>query len=159
ILSSYLSLVLIPATPVPTSLQCARHYENLPISASRWYKLEIDHCSFPDHLLYDQDGNIWIKAEEGGEETIGITSLLSAIAGKVTSARLRPVGSRIERGRSLGTLESLKFVGPIPSPLSGIVAAANSDVVKRPKLLNDAPYIEGESAKVKQPGLKGERGC
>jgi len=124
---------------------------------SRWYELEIDHCSFPDHLLYDQDGNIWIKGEEGGEVTIGITNLLSAIAGKVTSARLRPVGTRIERGRSLGTLESLKFVGPIPSPLSGIVAAANSDVVKRPKLLNDAPYIEGWIAKLKPLDLKAER--
>ena len=89
--------------------------------------------------------------------TIGVTSLLSAIAGKVTSARLRPGGSRIERGRSLGTLESLKFVGPIPSPLSGIVATVNSDVVKRPKLLNDAPYAEGWVAKVKPLDLQSER--
>jgi glycine cleavage system H protein len=124
---------------------------------SRWYELEIDHCSFPDHLLYDQDGNIWIKAEEDGEVTIGMTSLLSAIAGKVTSARLRPVGSRIERGRTLGTLESLKFVGPIPLPISGTVATVNSEVVKRPKLLNDAPYTEGWIAKLKPLNFKAER--
>ena len=89
--------------------------------------------------------------------TVGVTSLLSAIAGKITSAHLRSVGSRIERGRSLGTLESLKFVGPIPSPLSGIVAAVNSGVVKRPKLLNDAPYAEGWIAKLKALDLQGER--
>jgi len=126
--------------------------------SSRWYELEIDHCSFPDHLLYDQDGTIWIKAEESGEVTIGMTSLLSAIAGKITSARLRPIGSRIERGRSLGTLESLKFVGPIRSPLSAIVATVNSDVVKRPKLLNDAPYMEGWIAKLKPLDFKAEGG-
>jgi len=124
---------------------------------SRWNELEIDHCSFPDHLLYDQDGNIWVKAEEGGEVTIGVTSLLSAIAGKITSAHLRSVGSRIERGRSLGTLESLKFVGPIPSPVSGTVATVNSDVVKRPKLLNDAPYAEGWIVKLKPVDLQAER--
>jgi TusA-related sulfurtransferase len=59
------------------------------------------------------------------------------------------VGTRVERGSSLGTLESLKFVGPIPSPISGIVLAVNSEVVKRPKLLNDAPYAEGWIAKLK----------
>ena len=86
-----------------------------------------------------------------------MTSLLSAITGKVTSARLRPAGSRIERGRSLGTLESLKFVGPIPSPFSGTVAAVNSDLVKRPKLLNDAPYAEGWIAKLKPLDFQAER--
>jgi glycine cleavage system H lipoate-binding protein/TusA-related sulfurtransferase len=87
--------------------------------------------------------------EEGGEVTVGVTSLLSAIAGKFTSARLRPVGKRIPRGSSLGTLESLKFVGPIPSPISGIVSTTNGDVVKRPKLLNDASYTEGWIVKLK----------
>ncbi|TMI54779.1 hypothetical protein E6H13_00155, partial [Candidatus Bathyarchaeota archaeon] len=118
----------------------------------------IDHCSFPDHLLYDQDGNIWVKAEEGGEVTIGMTSLLSAIAGKITSARLRPVGSRIERGRSLGTLESLKFVGPIPSPLGGIISLVNSDLVERPKLMNDAPYGEGWIVRLTPLSFQEERG-
>ena len=89
--------------------------------------------------------------------TIGITSLLSAIAGKVMSARLKLEGSRIERGRSLGTLESLRFVGPIPSPISGIVATVNSDVVKRPKLLNDAPYDQGWIAKLKPLNFQTER--
>jgi glycine cleavage system H lipoate-binding protein/TusA-related sulfurtransferase len=89
--------------------------------------------------------------------TIGVSSLLSAIAGKFTSARIRPPGTRIERGRSLGTLESLKFVGPIPSPISGILSTVNGDVVKRPKLLNDAPYDEGWIVKLKPVSLQAER--
>jgi glycine cleavage system H protein len=105
--------------------------------------VELDHCPFPDHLLYDLDGNTWNTSEGGGEVTIGVTSLLSAIAGKFTSARMRAAGTRVKRGNSLGTLESLKFVGPIPSPISGIVSAINGDVVRRPKLLNDEPYNQG----------------
>jgi TusA-related sulfurtransferase len=61
------------------------------------------------------------------------------------------------RGNSLGTLESLKFVGPIPAPISGIVSTVNSDVVKRPKLLNDNPYTTGWIAKLKPLSFQTER--
>jgi glycine cleavage system H protein len=107
--------------------------------------------------LYDLEGNTWIASDENGVVTVGVTSLLSGIAGKFTSARLQPVGSSIVRGRSLGTLESLKFVGPIPAPISGIVSSVNRDVVKRPKLLNDAPYSEGWIVRLKPVSLESER--
>jgi glycine cleavage system H protein len=107
--------------------------------------------------LYDLESNTWITSEDVGEVAVGVTSLLSAIAGKFTLARIRPVGTRIERGNSLGTLESLKFVGPVPSPISGVITVANSDVVKRPKLLNDAPYTDGWIVKLKPRSFKEER--
>jgi len=120
--------------------------------------LELEHCSFPDNLLYDLEGNTWITNDESEEATVGMTSLLSAIAGKFTSARIRPAGTRVKRGRSLGTLESLKFVGPIPSPVSGIISLVNVDVVKRPKLMNDAPYAQGWVVKLRSLGFQGESG-
>ena len=90
--------------------------------------------------------------------TVGMTSLLSAIAGKFTSASIRPAGTRVERGRSLGTLESLKFVGPLPSPLSGTISSVNGDMVKRPKLMNDASYTQGWIVKLKSLSFQEERG-
>src|SRR5437764_14118582 len=87
-----------------------------------------------------------------------MTSLLSAIAGKFTSVRIRPAGTRVERGRSLGTLESLKFVGPIPSPLAGIISLVNNDLVKRPKLMNDASYGEGWIVRIKPLNFQAESG-
>jgi glycine cleavage system H lipoate-binding protein/TusA-related sulfurtransferase len=119
--------------------------------------LELEHCSFPDHLLYDLEANTWMTTDES-EVIMGVTSLLSAIAGKFTSVRIRPAGTRVERGRSLGTLESLKFVGPIPSPLSGIILSVNGKVVKRPKLMNDASYTEGWIVKLKPLSFQEERG-
>jgi glycine cleavage system H lipoate-binding protein/TusA-related sulfurtransferase len=107
--------------------------------------------------LYDLENNTWVKSEENGEMTTGVTSLLSAIAGKFASVRIRPVGTRVERVSSLGTLESLKFVGPIPSPVSGIVSAVNGDVIKRPKFLNDAPYTNGWIVRLKPLRLQTER--
>ena len=78
-----------------------------------------------------------------------MTSLLSAIAGKLTAARVKPVGTRVGRGQSLGTLEGVKFVGPIPSPISGTVVAVNDALIRKPKLLNDSPYIDGWVVKLK----------
>ena len=89
--------------------------------------------------------------------TIGVTSLLSAIAGKFASTRIRPEGTRVERGRSLGTLESLKFVGPIPAPISGIVSKVNSNVVRLPKLMNNAPYDKGWIVRLKPLRFQEER--
>ena len=105
--------------------------------------MEIGHCTFPDELLYDPENNTWASAEDSDSVIVGVTSLLLAIAGKLTAARVKPVGTRVVRGQSLGTLESVKFVGPIPSPASGTISAMNGDVIKRPKLVNDSPYDEG----------------
>ena len=119
--------------------------------------MEIDHCIFPDDLLYDLENNTWLRVEEDGEVTIGVTSVLPAIAGKLTLARLKAVGIDIQRGQSLGTLESQKFVGPIPSPVSGILVKTNGLVVDKPRIINDAPYEDGWIARLRPSQLKLER--
>ena len=119
--------------------------------------MEIDHCIFPDDLLYDLENNTWLRVEEDGEVTIGVTSVLPAIAGKLTLARLKAVGIDIQRGQSLGTLESQKFVGPIPSPVSGTLVKTNGLVVDKPRIINDAPYEDGWIARLRPSQLKLER--
>ena len=119
--------------------------------------MEIDHCVFPDDLLYDLENNTWLRIEENGEVTVGVTSVLPAIAGKLTTARLKSSEVTIQRGQSLGTLESLKFVGPVPSPVSGILLKSNGLIVDRPRLINDSPYEEGWIASLKPSHLALER--
>jgi len=119
--------------------------------------LEIDHCVFPDDLLYDLENNTWLRVEESGEVTVGVTSVLPAIAGKLTLAMLKSAEVAIQRGQSLGTLESLKFVGPIPSPVSGILLKTNGLIVDRPRIINDSPYQEGWIASLKPSHLALER--
>jgi len=119
--------------------------------------LEIDHCVFPDDLLYDLENNTWLRVEESGEVTVGVTSVLPAIAGKLTLARLKSAEVAIQRGQSLGTLESLKFVGPIPSPVSGILLKTNGLIVDRPRIINNSPYQEGWIASLKPSHLALER--
>ncbi len=119
--------------------------------------MEIDHCSFPDDLLYDPETNTWARIVSDAEVVIGITSLLSAIAGRFTSARLKKLGILIARGSSLATLESERFVGPVPSPFTGTVLNVNSLVSEKPRLLNDSPYDEGWIATLRPSTLEGEK--
>ncbi len=115
--------------------------------------MEIDHCLFPDDLLYDPETNTWARIVSDAEVVIGITSLLSAIAGRFTSARLKNSGILITRGRSLGTLESERFVGPFPSPFTGTVVNVNELIRERPRVLNDSPYEDGWIATLKASDL------
>lgn len=119
--------------------------------------MEIDHCVFPDDLLYDLENNTWLRVEENGEVTVGVTTVLPAIAGKLTAARLKAAENAIQRGQSLGTLESERFVGPVPSPVSGLLLKTNSLVVDRPRIVNDSPYEEGWIARLKPSHLALER--
>jgi len=98
-----------------------------------------------------------LRIGENGEVTVGVTSVLPAIAGKLTTARLKSSEVTIQRGQSLGTLESLKFVGPVPSPVSGILLKSNGLIVDRPRLINDSPYEEGWIASLKPSHLALER--
>lgn len=117
--------------------------------------MEIDHCVFPDDLLYDVENNTWVRFV-GGEAVVGVTSLLSAVAGKLVSVRLKTAGSIVQRGNSLGTLESGRLLGPIPSPISGTITETNALVVRSPKILNDSPYAEGWVARLETKNVEAE---
>jgi glycine cleavage system H protein len=119
--------------------------------------LEIDHCIFPDDLLYDVENNTWMKVEEDGTVTVGVTSVLSAIAGRLVRTNLKQVGDSISKGHSLGTLESEKFVGPVPSPVTGVVVDVNHNTVTLPKTINVSPYEKGWIARLKPSNLSIER--
>ncbi len=118
--------------------------------------MEIEHCSFPDDLFYDLESNTWARVTDS-EVVVGITSLLSAITGRLTSARLKNSGALIVRGRSLGTLESQRFVGPVPSPFTGTILSTNALVSANPRVLNDSPYEEGWIATLKPSNFMEER--
>ncbi|OLD04584.1 hypothetical protein E6H36_11005 [Candidatus Bathyarchaeota archaeon] len=118
--------------------------------------MEIDHCTFPDDLLYHLESNTWVRLAKD-EAVVGVTSVLSAIAGKLTSARLKATGAIVHRGNSLGTLESIRLLGPIPSPISGRIKETNALVISKPKILNDSPYGEGWVARLETKNIDAER--
>lgn len=54
--------------------------------------------------------------------------------------KAKPVGTRVERGAILATVESAKFMGPMRAPLSGTVAEINAEVISKPSLMNSDSY-------------------
>jgi glycine cleavage system H lipoate-binding protein/TusA-related sulfurtransferase len=109
--------------------------------------MKIDNCSFPEDLLYDAENFIWINNKEKSV-TVGITAIMASIAGRLSNIKLKPVGTKLEKGKSCGTLESAKYFGVVRTPVSGIIVQVNKSLMNKPKLANDFPYAEGWFVKI-----------
>jgi glycine cleavage system H protein len=90
----------------------------------------------------------WIKVE-GGVGTIGITDYAQHELGDVVFVELPKVGAALESGQALGTVESVKAVSEIFSPVSGEVLETNSLLASSPEKINSDPHGEGWLLKLK----------
>ena len=97
-------------------------------------------CNLPDDLLYDVDNHIWFTEQGDGTVKIGMTAVATAMAGKLVAFTPKKAGRSVRAGKSCGTLESGKWVGPAKSAAGGEVVAVNEDMVANPGLANDDPY-------------------
>jgi glycine cleavage system H protein len=97
----------------------------------------------PDELLYDVDNHIWFQELGDGSVKIGMTTVATAMAGKLVAFTPKRVGRSVRAGKSCGTLESGKWVGPAKSAAGGEVLAVNDDMVASPSIANDDPYNAG----------------
>jgi glycine cleavage system H protein len=105
--------------------------------------MEIENCVFPDNLYYDLDNLVWIRREADNVLVIGITSILSVLAGKISAITFKEVNTVIDKGKSVGTIESGRFFGAIRTPVAGRIIAINHELLSRPKQANDSPYGNG----------------
>lgn len=119
--------------------------------------VEVENFSFPDDMYYTDD-QIWMK-KEGDKVRIGMTSFGVDLAGKIKFVRLRPAGKAIDAGRSIGTLESGKWTGPVKAPVSGTIAEVNEGLKDNPGILNEDPYGKGWIAVLEPTNLDGEIGA
>ena len=113
----------------------------------------VNGCNIPEELLYDIDPEAnaftWIKDNGDGTYTVGLTSVASAMAGKLVAYTPKKVGKTINRRRSIATIESGKWVGPVPAPFTGEIVEINETLKSNPSLANEDPYGEGWIAKMK----------
>src|SRR3954454_19540939 len=81
----------------------------------------------------------WIKIE-GNTGTIGITDYAQNSLGDIVFVELPKVGADITRGKSFGTVESVKAVSDLYAPVTGTVAEVNPELANAPEKVNtDAP--------------------
>ncbi len=109
----------------------------------------VKNCDLPDELYYHVKNNIWLRDEGDGTYTIGMTDLAQAMAGAVIHCRIKKTGKSVKDGKSLATVESGKWVGPVKAPFACEVVGRNDTVEDNAGLLNSSPYGEGWLVKVK----------
>jgi glycine cleavage system H protein len=110
--------------------------------------MNIDNCVFPDGLLYDIENFVWVNMKTTKVVTIGISTLLTSISGRLTAIKLKDVGVQIEKGKSFATIESNKYFGVVRAPYSGRIIEVNESIRQKPKLVNDFPYSLGWFVKI-----------
>jgi glycine cleavage system H protein len=101
----------------------------------------------PQDLKYTKEHE-WIKIE-GNTGIIGITDFAQHELGDIVFVELPKVGSKVEFMKRFGTIEAVKAVSDLFSPLSGEVAAVNSDLESNAAVINTDPYGAGWIIKVK----------
>lgn len=112
---------------------------------------EISELNLPENLKYS-DEHEWAKAD-GNIVTVGIDDYAQDQLGEVVFVELPEVGTTLSKGEQLGTVESVKAVSEIYSPVSGEVIEVNESLADAPELVNNSPYENGWIIKIKADDL------
>ena len=93
---------------------------------------------YPENFRYTKEHE-WVRVE-GEMGTIGITDHAQEELGDIVYVDLPKVGTRVEQGKSLGSVESVKAVSDIYAPVSGEVMEINGSLADAPEKLNEDPH-------------------
>lgn len=102
--------------------------------------------NIPSELRYTKEHE-WIRLE-GNLATIGITDYAQGELGDIVFVELPQIGDEVTASDSFGTIEAVKAVSDLYSPVSGVVKEINSGLDDDPMVINRDPYGEGWMAKV-----------
>ncbi|MDQ2776970.1 MAG: glycine cleavage system protein GcvH [Acidobacteriota bacterium] len=103
--------------------------------------------SYPETYKYTKEHE-WVNAQ-GGTGTVGITDHAQHELGDIVFVDLPKIGKHVKKGDNLGSVESVKAVSDIYSPVSGEVVEVNELLSKSPEKLNEDPHGEAWLAKLK----------
>jgi glycine cleavage system H protein len=116
--------------------------------------VRIDGNEFPEDLFYHRE-HMWVRVEDG-RVRVGYNDWAQSAAGKLLKINTRRAGSLVQEGKTLGTIESGKWVGPLKAPVSGKIIEVNEEVLRRPSLINEDPYGRGWVAVIEPTDLENE---
>jgi glycine cleavage system H protein len=99
-------------------------------------------ANVPDGLRFTEEHE-WVRSTDDGVVEVGITEYAQGELGDVVFVELPSVGDRFEKMQVFGTIEAVKAVSELFSPLSGEIVEVNGALDASPGLVNDDPYGEG----------------
>ncbi len=120
---------------------------------------ELKNCMLPDELLYHVAFNVWIRKNDDGTLDLGMTDIAQSMAGNIIHCRPKKVGKKVKAGKSVATVESGKWVGPVKTPFSGEIVATNNDVENDATIVNRSPYKQGWIVRIQPNDFDGDSGA
>ena len=109
----------------------------------------------PDGLFYTKEHE-WARVT-GGTAKVGITDYAAKTLNDIVYLTLPPAGKEVKQLSSFGTVESIKAVSELYSPLSGTVTGTNQELTNHPELINQSPYEAGWIIELNLSMLEEER--
>lgn len=117
--------------------------------------MEFQGYNIPDDLLYTKEHE-WAK-QEGTVVRVGITDYAAKTLNDVVYVTAPRLNDTVSQFKSMGTVESIKAVSELYSPLSGSVVKVNTELDSHPELANKSPYGEGWLVEIKASAFETER--
>jgi glycine cleavage system H protein len=121
---------------------------------------DIRGCQLPDDLYYLVEKHVWAKPLADGTVRVGMTAVAAKLAGGKlagVTVKAKAIGNEVAQGKSIATVESSKFVGPVPAPVTGILLHGNEKLATDPNIAANDPYGEGWIAEIKPSNWEGEK--
>lgn len=104
----------------------------------------------PEDLRYTSEHE-WLRQEEDGSVTVGITDHAQSALGDLVYVELPEVGQELEAGEEMAVVESVKAASDVYSPISGVVLEINVDLADEPEKINIDPYGGGWIVRLQSP--------
>lgn len=101
----------------------------------------------PGDLKYTEEHE-WLRIEDDGSVTVGITEHAQEALGDLVYVELPEIDQVLTTGDGLAVVESVKAASDVYSPLDATVTAANEALADSPELINSDPYGEGWIARI-----------
>ena len=108
----------------------------------------------PKDLKYTEDHEYVKPTDDASVVAIGITDYAQGELGDIVFVELPAVGASFGKHDVFGTVEAVKAVSELYSPLSGEVVAVNTRLDKEPALVNNTPYTDGWMIKLRVKNKK-----
>lgn len=116
-------------------------------------------CEIPEELYYWIEKHVWAREDGDDVLTIGVTDTAQHLASRVVAVTAKRAGRSVERGQSVATLESGKWVGPVPAPVDGEIVEVNPAMAADPTLVNSDPYGAGWIVRFRPRDWAAQRGA
>jgi len=114
--------------------------------------MRVSDYEIPDKLHYSKEHE-WVRLE-GKEAVVGITDYAQKQLHEIVYVEVQKEGSEVKQFQTMGTLESVKSVSDVYSPVTGKITKVNKELTDSPELLNEDPYEKGWLAKINLTDFK-----